>query len=77
MDQMTFKALFEHSSLGIVISDEQGVIVRANPYASKIFGYDHTELNGQKIEVLIPAPIRERHVAYREGYVKNPHSRAM
>ncbi len=77
MYQMTFKALFEHSSVGIIISDEQGVIVRANQYAAKIFEYEHEELNGQMIEVLIPAPIREKHVSYREGYMKNPHPRAM
>lgn len=72
-----FKALFEHSSLGIVISDEQGVIRDANPFAAKIFGYDPGELNGKAIEVLIPPQLRERHVKYREGYVKNPVPRSM
>ncbi len=72
-----FKALFEHSSLGIIISDEQGVILDANPFAAKIFGYDNGELNGKPIEVLIPSQLRERHVKYREGYVKNPVPRSM
>lgn len=77
MNEMTFKALFEHSSLGIIISNTEGVIEQTNPYASKIFEYEHGELVGKKIEVLIPSHLRERHIGYREGYVKNPQPRAM
>ncbi|MBL7664524.1 MAG: PAS domain S-box protein [Bacteriovoracaceae bacterium] len=77
MYEMTFKALFEHSSIGIILSNDEGVIERANPYASKIFGYETTELIGQYIEVLIPQPLRERHVKYRQQYIENPHPRAM
>ncbi len=74
---MIFQALFEHSSLGIIISNDQGVIEKANPYASKIFGYEVGELEGQKIEILVPTSIRQRHVGYREEYIKNPQPRAM
>lgn len=77
MDQMTFQALFEHSSMGIIISNEDGVIVKTNPYAAKIFGYAPGELIGQLIEVLVPPQLRERHVHYRKQYVENPHPRAM
>jgi PAS domain S-box-containing protein len=77
MDQMIFQALFEHSSLGIIISNEDGVIEKSNPYSSKIFGYEEGELLGQKIEVLIPPHIRDRHIDYRKQYVKNPLPRAM
>ena len=72
-----FHALFQHSSLGIILSDEQGIIQDANPFAAKIFGYEDKELNGKPIEVLVPAQIREKHVKYREGYVKNPMPRSM
>jgi PAS domain S-box-containing protein len=72
-----FEALFEHSSLGIIISDEQGVIQDANPFAARIFGYENGELNGRAVEVLIPGPLRERHVKYREGYIRNPVPRSM
>lgn len=77
MDQMIFQALFEHSSIGIIISNEKGVIEQSNPYASKIFGYDHGELIGQKVEVLIPPHIRDKHVTDREKYNKNPQPRSM
>lgn len=77
MNRMTFQALFEHSSLGIIISNIDGVIEKSNPFAAKIFGYDLGEMNGKKIEVLIPVPLREKHVGYREQYLKNPHPRSM
>lgn len=77
MDQMTFRALFEHSSIGIIISNEAGIIEKANPFAAKIFGYSPEELNGQMIEVLIPPHIREKHVQYRDNYNRNPQPRSM
>lgn len=77
MYQMTFEALFEHSSMGIIFSNEQGIIERTNPYASKIFGYEHGELIGLEVEVLIPPHLKEKHVAYRLQYNKSPHTRSM
>lgn len=77
MYEMTFKALFDHSSLGIIISNEMGIIEKSNPYAAKIFGYDTGELNGKSVEVVIPPHLRERHISYREQYNKNPQPRAM
>lgn len=74
---MTFQALFEHSSMGIIISNEDGVIEKTNPYAEKIFGYGQGELIGQLIEVLVPSQLREKHVHYRRHYVNQPHPRAM
>ena len=65
-----FQALFVHSSLGIIISNENGIIEQANPYAAKIFGYKPEELQGQLIEILIPPQLKERHVLYRQQYVK-------
>ncbi len=77
MYQMTFHALFEHSSLGIIISDVTGTILRVNPWAAKIFGYEIEELIGKKIEVLVPESFRKGHVSQRESYAQKPHPRAM
>lgn len=77
MDHSTFKALFEHSSLGIVISNANGNIEKSNLFASKMFGYNLGELTGQKVEVLLPTALRQRHIVYREEYIKNPQPRSM
>lgn len=74
---MTFQALFEHSSIGIIISNREGTIEKTNPYAAKMFGHGPHELVGQKIEVLIPKPLRDRHVTYRNQYNENPQPRTM
>lgn len=74
---MTFLPLFEHSSLGIIISNEEGIIERANPFAAKIFGYDPDELHGKEVEILIPSHLRKKHVHDREQYNRNPQPRAM
>lgn len=77
MDSMTFVALFEHSSIGIIISSTDGVIEKTNPYASKIFGYEHGTLKGNKIEILLPSHLREKHIGLRQQYIKDPQPRAM
>ncbi len=77
MNLMTFEPLFLHSSLGIIIADASGTIVMTNPWASKIFGYTAEEFKGKKVEILIPTPLRDKHVDYRTAYAKNPHPRAM
>lgn len=77
MNQMTFKALFEHSSLGIIISNKSGIIEKSNPYASKIFGYNQAELVGKEVEILIPPALKEKHIHYRDLYNQNPQPRTM
>src|SRR5688572_9961029 len=37
-----------------------------------MFGYTSEELIGQKIEVLIPAKYREKHIGLRDGFYKDP-----
>lgn len=77
MSDIIFKALFEHASLGIIISNEEGVIEQANAFMSKIFGYREHELIGQKVEIFLPKQLKESHVALRHGYNQNPSHRPM
>jgi PAS domain S-box-containing protein len=72
-----FKLLFEHSPLGMAICNQKGVILQANPYFYKIFEYPPESLTGQKVEVLIPEPLRKGHIDYRNGYMNAPSNRAM
>lgn len=77
MEHVAFQALFEHSSIGIIISNQDGIIERSNPFAAKIFGYGSNELIGQYVEILIPAQLREKHIIYRKKYNDNPQPRSM
>lgn len=70
-------ALFLFATEGILVVDEQGHIVRINPSAEKLFGYETGELVGKTIETLVPKRFAHRHHADRDKYNGRPHARAM
>jgi len=73
----SLNALFEYATEGIIISDRQGRIIKANPSAEKLFGYASGELLEKIIEDLVPRKYKQQHEKDRGGYNKNPHARAM
>lgn len=46
---------------GIVIADEEGRILSWNEGAARIFGYTAAEAIGQRLDLIIPEQLRERH----------------
>ncbi len=44
---------------------------------TKMFGYNDTELIGQKLEILLPQEYRKVHVKHREAYNQSPKQRSM
>ena len=70
-------AVLETSSLGVVIVDEDGRIVRINARLAQMFGYRQDELNGQFLEVLLPERLRAGHVRHRRGFFADPRVRPM
>jgi PAS domain S-box-containing protein len=71
------EALFLYATEGILVVNEAGQIIRINPSAEKLFGYDKGELVNKKIEILIPSRLSEKHIHHRDKYGHNPHARAM
>jgi len=71
------EALFLHATEGILVANDKGEIVRTNPSAERLFGYEKDGLLGKKIEVLIPKRLTERHIGHREKFSHNPHARSM
>jgi PAS domain S-box-containing protein len=70
-------ALFLFAAEGILVANGESVITRVNPSAEKLFGYEKDELIGQKIEILIPRRLAEKHVHQRTNYNANPQARTM
>ena len=64
--------LFLYATEGILVLDDKGEIIRMNPSAEKLFGYDKDEILGQKVEILIPQRYTENHTAQRGGYNHKP-----
>jgi PAS domain S-box-containing protein len=68
---------FDSAPDAILIVDEDGGVVQANERVFDLFGYDPAELEGEKIERLVPRADREDHPSLRPEYMENPESRPM
>ena len=76
-EKQKFEALFNFATVGIIIANSEGFITLVNRYAEEIFGYGARELNGQKVEVLIPFNKRKNHELDRSHYTHHPQIRPM
>ncbi len=61
----------------IIVTDELGSIVMANPQAETLFGFDPSELIGQSVEVLVPREYQSTHRAHWTRYRAKPTPRQM
>lgn len=68
------RAILQTAVEGIITIDDRGRIDSVNPAAEKLFGHTASELLGQNINRLMPAPYHEEH----DGYIANyrQHGRA-
>lgn len=69
--------LFAAAAEGLVVVDSVGKIRMQNPRLRELFGYEADELLGQPVEILIPMPVRGRHVQQRQEYQDHPAQRPM
>ncbi len=73
-----FNALFNNAAIGIIITNQVGEILSINNFGLKQFGYEEKDLEGEKIEILIPQRFRANHIKHRDNYHgKNANSRPM
>ncbi len=77
VQEKQFQALFQYATNGILVTNFNGQIVRVNPAAEKLFGYQTEELLGQPVEILIPTNLARIHQNHRTTYRTKPHARAM
>ncbi len=67
----------EASPNGMVMTNQEGVIVMVNTTTEALFGYQRDELVGQSIEILIPESHRAHHPDLRNNYLNQPSAREM
>ena len=77
LDNIMFDVLFNQASIGIIIVNSEGVIIKSNPFLQNLFGYIEEELLGNKIEKLIPTRFANNHHSHRHQYAQNPKQRPM
>lgn len=76
-EERLFRGLLEAAPDAMVIVDQEGRIVLVNAQVEKNFGYQRSELIGQRVEILVPDRFSGMHVAFRSGYVAGPRTRPM
>ncbi|QWR77600.1 transporter substrate-binding domain-containing protein [Candidatus Magnetomonas plexicatena] len=69
--EVWYRSIIEAAPDGIIIVNQSGQIILTNFMADKIFGYEHDELIGKTIEVLVPPAIAASHVSKRDGFLKS------
>ena len=72
-----FASLLESAPDAVVITDSDGRIVLVNAQTEMLFRYARSELFGQPVEMLLPDPVRQRHVSHRVGYLGDLRTRPM
>jgi PAS domain S-box-containing protein len=75
--QEQFRLAVEAAPNGMILADRDGQIILVNEQAEKLFGYDRSELLGQRVEMLVPERFRARHPADRQDYAARPVTRLM
>jgi len=77
VNYLPFKAIFEHSSIGILICNADGLISNMNAFALEMFGHKEEDVIGKEIEILIPKALHRAHIKYRDDFMKNPKVKLM
>ena len=72
-----YHSVIESSPDGMLVLDRDGRIILTNPQIETMFGYGAGELLGQHIEVLVPMPVRGRHVGLRTDFARVGQARLM
>lgn len=71
------RLVVESAPQGVLMAGSNGSITLVNRELERAFGYTRQELIGKPVEMLLPAGLRERHVAYRTAFAARPETRAM
>lgn len=72
-----FLPILAHSPENILIADEHGAIVYANPGAQALLGYSVEQFGSMRIADLIPPGARRKHAGLMRHFFANPQVRPM
>lgn len=70
------RGLVESAPDGIVVVAQDGTILYVNTQLERMFHYSRTQLVGQKVELLVPDGLREKHRHHRSRYAGQPACRS-
>lgn len=73
--ELYWQRLFDSVIDVIIVTDQTGTILRANPALSKVYGYQPEEILGENISVLMGGHDRIHHDAYMKNYRRTSRSK--
>lgn len=75
MAEDRLSALLDAAVDAMILADERGRITRFNRAAEVLFGYSPSEVLGENLSMLMPAPYRQEHDGYLLRYQKTQQAR--
>ncbi len=75
LDSAVLNAIMDAAVDSMIVSDAQGVIVRANRACGQMFGYDISEMVGQNVSMLMPKPLGFTHDGFMSHYMQTEEKR--
>jgi len=77
ISEQFFESIFDHATIGILVTNSKGEIISANKFALDTFKYEEKELLGKRVEKLIPQRFHKGHKKDRNAYYPHAKTRAM
>lgn len=74
---LSFQSLFNAVSDAMLLIDESGHVIQANPAAQQLLDYSEEQIIGIEVEALMPQRYRDHHRHHREAFNKKPEKRTM
>lgn len=68
-------AVMDAAADAIILSDDQGAILSANPAAERLFGYSADELLGRNVSSLMPQKMAQEHDGYIDHHIRTGEKR--
>lgn len=68
LNEARWQAILDTARDAIICIDRRGIVTLFNRAAEDIFGYPATDVVGQNVKMLMPAPYREQHDGYIAHY---------
>ncbi len=65
------KSIIDNIVVGLLTTDENGIIDSFNPAAEKMFGYSTDEVLGKSVSMLMPSPQSDLHDGYIHAYLEH------
>ena len=77
LDSDWFELIVEGVPVALLMADQERRISLVNRNAEVLFGYERSELIGERLELLVPQRFRDQHAAQASMYLEEPTQRPM